>query len=195
MNTIKVAIVDNQELIRAALACLISREEMWEQGTRVEYARLIGQGGASIALVGTDGGLDPLAPLVDGGVLCIAYGSGGTFRACRAVLAGAQAYVSTSSAADDLSRVISAVARGERLVSAEVEQMLDDGGPAGSLTPREVQTLELLARGRTNREIADELQISVKTVDTHRSHLKTKLGLRNNADITRFAVRYGFAQV
>lgn len=59
------------------------------------------------------------------------------------------------------------------------------------LSPREAQVLRALATGATNREIADEHSISVKTVDTHRGHLLKKLRLRNNSDLTRFAIRVG----
>ena len=59
------------------------------------------------------------------------------------------------------------------------------------LSPRESEVLDRLASGATNREIADELSISVKTVDTHRGHLLKKLRLRNNSDLTRFAIRVG----
>lgn len=60
-----------------------------------------------------------------------------------------------------------------------------------NLTPREVQVMELLATGKRNREIADELEVSIKTIDTHRGHILKKLGLRNNAELARFAVRNG----
>lgn len=69
------------------------------------------------------------------------------------------------------------------------------GDPAVVLSPREKQVLDRLAMGLTNREIAKELGISVKTIDTHRGHVLKKLGLRNNADITRVAVKYGYVQV
>ncbi len=59
------------------------------------------------------------------------------------------------------------------------------------LSPREVEVLRELAAGRTNREIADARSISVKTVDTHRGHVLRKLRLRNNSDLTRFAIRFG----
>jgi DNA-binding CsgD family transcriptional regulator len=59
------------------------------------------------------------------------------------------------------------------------------------LSPREAEVMRKLAGGATNREIADELSLSVKTVDTHRGNLLRKLRLRNNSDITRFAIRLG----
>lgn len=63
------------------------------------------------------------------------------------------------------------------------------------LSPREVEVLRGLSRGYTNREIAGALGISVKTIDTHRGHLLKKLALRNNADLTRFAIRHGLCEV
>jgi len=69
--------------------------------------------------------------------------------------------------------------------------------PWGRLTTREAEVAKLLARGRTNREIGDELDISQKTVDTHRGHVLKKLAAasgracRNNSDLTRHAIREG----
>ena len=61
-----------------------------------------------------------------------------------------------------------------------------------SLTRREVQVMEMLARGVGNHDIAKQLEISVKTVDTHRGHIMRKLGLKGNPALTRFAIRYGY---
>jgi DNA-binding CsgD family transcriptional regulator len=60
------------------------------------------------------------------------------------------------------------------------------------LTARQLQMMDMLARGMTNREIAEHLDISIKTVDTHRGHVLKKLGLRNNAELARFAVKHGY---
>ncbi len=60
------------------------------------------------------------------------------------------------------------------------------------LTPREQQVFIRLAQGLPNQEIADELGISVKTVDTHRGHVLDKLDLRHNGDLTWFALRCGY---
>ncbi|HSR89383.1 MAG TPA: response regulator transcription factor [Candidatus Udaeobacter sp.] len=70
-----------------------------------------------------------------------------------------------------------------------------EGHPASALTAREQQVMEMLARSLTNREIAEQLEISVKTVDTHRGHVMKKLGLRNNSELTRFAVKHGYVQL
>ena len=67
--------------------------------------------------------------------------------------------------------------------------------PVDLLTDREFQVLSRLAGGATNREIAKELNVSVKTIDAHRLNLLAKLGLRNNAELAKFAVRHGLIQV
>jgi two-component system response regulator NreC len=72
--------------------------------------------------------------------------------------------------------------------------MPSDGHPRRGgqmLSPREWQILELLAQGYTNREIAESLPISVKTVETHRARIVEKLGLRSRAELVRFALELG----
>lgn len=114
--------------------------------------------------------------------------------AARAISAGAHAYVSMSEEPQRLLDAIHAVTRGERQYPPGVDKVLalGDGHPASSLTAREQQVMEMLAHGMTNREIAHDLEISIKTVDTHRNHVLKKLGLRNNSELTRFAVKHGY---
>lgn len=117
--------------------------------------------------------------------------------AARAIAAGAHGYVNKSVSPEDLLAAIRAVSRGEQVIPPGVEQILasGDGHPASALTAREQQVMEMLARGLTNREIAAHLQISIKTVDTHRGHVLKKLGLRNNSELTRFAVKHGYVSL
>jgi two-component system, NarL family, invasion response regulator UvrY len=117
--------------------------------------------------------------------------------AARAIGAGAHGYVNKSVTPEELLSAIRAVSRGEQVIPPGVEQILasGDGHPASALTAREQQVMEMLARGLTNREIAEHLQISIKTVDTHRGHVLKKLGLRNNSELTRFAVKHGYVSL
>jgi two-component system, NarL family, invasion response regulator UvrY len=112
----------------------------------------------------------------------------------RAMKAGAHGFVGKSSEPKELLDAIRAVSRGERVVPPEVEALLaaGDGHPASALSKRELEVMEMIARGMTNREIAEHLGISIKTIDTHRGHMLKKLQLRNNADVTRFALRHGY---
>lgn len=87
--------------------------------------------------------------------------------------------------AEELRRALMDEAAGKR-------DTVDQGGAASVLSVREQQVMRLLAQSKTNREIADDLEISVKTVDTHRAHVLKKLGLRNNAELARFAVAHGY---
>jgi DNA-binding NarL/FixJ family response regulator len=114
--------------------------------------------------------------------------------AARAIAAGAHGYLNKGAAPEELFNAIRAVSRGEQIIPPDAEQLIasGDGHPASALTAREQQVMEMLARGLTNREIAEHLEISIKTVDTHRGHVLKKLGLRNNSELTRFAVKHGY---
>lgn len=112
--------------------------------------------------------------------------------AARAMTSGAHAWIDQAEKPERLLAAIHAVMRGERVVPREVEDLLAGGLGHRALSAREQQVMEMLGRGMTNREIADHLELRVKTIDTHRGHILKKLGLRNNSDLTRFAVKHGY---
>ena len=115
----------------------------------------------------------------------------------RAVEAGAKGYVTKQSAPEQLVAAIRKVLEGSRYLTDEAAEALAlrvaKGGRGqsllDSLSMRELQVLRRLALGNTNREIAEAYGISVKTVDTYRSRLLKKLNLRNNAELSRFAIQ------
>jgi DNA-binding NarL/FixJ family response regulator len=118
---------------------------------------------------------------------------------------GAAAYVLKNEAGADLIAAIHAVLRGETFVSpslaspsqgrdARRSERCPDLDQA-ALTGREREVLGLLARGRRTREIAAELGISAKTVETYRGRLMLKLGIDNLAGLVKFAIRAGIAPV
>ena len=122
-------------------------------------------------------------------------------QAAAAMASGADGYVSKDASAADLVQAIREVAAGRRYLSPPfTEQQLEDYGQraatAGadlyaSLTPRERQVLQLAAQGLRNREIAERLGISPRTAESHRAKVMSKLGLRREADLVRFALRHG----
>jgi DNA-binding NarL/FixJ family response regulator len=121
--------------------------------------------------------------------------------AARLLRMGASGYVVKDAAPAELAEAIRTVFEGKRFVSATLREALAlrvvDGlgeEPVDLLTDREFQVLGRLAAGATNREIAAELSVSVKTIDAHRLNLLAKLGLRNNAELTKFAMRHGVLQ-
>ena len=114
---------------------------------------------------------------------------------------GASGYLPKDSAPEDLLKAVQAVLAGRRYVSAEVAELLvagmdkDPGSQQHErLSAREFQVLSKLAAGRAVSEIADELQLSVKTVSTYRSRVLEKMGLHTNADLTSYALRHGLIQ-
>ena len=117
----------------------------------------------------------------------------------RSISSGARGYMTKRSAPEQLVKAIQQVHAGGRYISSEAAELLalrvargERGqSPLDSLSNREVQVLRALALGQTNREIAENYNISVKTVDTYRFRLLKKLNLRNNADLSRFAIQTG----
>ncbi len=120
----------------------------------------------------------------------------------RSISAGAKGYITKRSAPEQLVEAIRQVHEGGRYLSQEAAELLAlrlargerGDSPLDSLSNREVQVLRALALGQTNREIAEAYHISVKTVDTYRFRLLKKLNLRNNADISRFAMAQGLVE-
>jgi DNA-binding NarL/FixJ family response regulator len=118
--------------------------------------------------------------------------------AVRMLKAGASGYVSKDSAREHLVAALRKVARGERFLTPAVAENLAFGmmsgeteSPHRSLSDREFQVLCLIASGRAPREIAAELNVSVKTIGTHRARLLGKMGLRNNAELVQYAIANG----
>jgi DNA-binding NarL/FixJ family response regulator len=118
----------------------------------------------------------------------------------ESVRAGADGYLLKDTAATELRTAIRAVCQGESYFSPPVASRLSaavrgerDQGPAGleQLTAREREVLLGIAQGRTNKEIATELHISHRTVETHRESLMRKLQIRTVAELTRFALGAG----
>lgn len=111
--------------------------------------------------------------------------------AARVIAAGVRGFIPRSSSPEELLAGIRAVGRGERVIPAGA---LETGElPHPSLTPRELQVMQLLGRGMSTREVAAYLGIKVKTVDTHRAHIFEKLAVRNASELTRYAVKHGYA--
>jgi DNA-binding NarL/FixJ family response regulator len=122
----------------------------------------------------------------------------------EALKAGASGYVLKSVADEDLVQACRAVIRGEPFIcpaamSTLVRDFLErmrrgERLPKALLTPREEEVVKLVAEGRSSREIAAELVISLKTVERHRANVLEKLGMRDRTELTRFAIRAGLIE-
>ena len=115
--------------------------------------------------------------------------------------AGAKGYVVKDAAPEELEQAVRMVARGgtfiSPLISGRIVEELRRGvpqAPASELSARQRQVLQLIAEGRSTREIADRLYLSVKTIETHRAQIMRKLDIYDVAGLTRYAIRIGLIQ-
>jgi two-component system, NarL family, response regulator NreC len=119
--------------------------------------------------------------------------------------AGAAGYLLKNAAAGELIRAIETTATGRTYLSPEiagvvVETLRERSAPeeptsAGVLSAREREVLQLLAEGRTSKEIAAQLHVAVTTVETHRRQIMAKLGLHSIAELTKYAIREGLTSL
>jgi len=111
----------------------------------------------------------------------------------QAFASGVNGYLLKDNAFSDLLYALKTVVNGDTFISPGIAGMLSSvgTGPASLLSRREREVLRLIASGKTNREIAEELCISLKTVETHRTRIMQKLDLHNTADLVRYAIKSG----
>jgi two-component system, NarL family, response regulator NreC len=111
----------------------------------------------------------------------------------RALDDGALGYLFKDAAHLELVEAVRAAANGERYLPAAVAAGLShapDDGADRTLSPRETDVLRLMALGHTNREIGEQLDLSVRTIETHRAHIQQKLGLSTRPELTRYALEH-----
>jgi DNA-binding NarL/FixJ family response regulator len=118
--------------------------------------------------------------------------------ALRALRAGAKGYVMKAEAMTQVTAAVHKVLGGEIFVSPRFSERLvfkaiqslegGMGSPVDKLSDRELEVLQLLGRGFGTREIANELHLSVKTIETHRAHIKEKLGFKDAGEMVRFSI-------
>jgi len=118
----------------------------------------------------------------------------------RVLRAGALGYVMKQDAAEKVVTALRRVLAGEIYVSDKVgSQMLHqalsgrgkpNASPVDRLSDRELEVIQSIGRGKATREIAKELNVSVKTIESHRAHIKDKLGLKNASELVKFSVQW-----
>ena len=127
-----------------------------------------------------------------------------THYAERALRAGARGYVMKRAARDQIMQAMRTVLAGEIFVSESIKKGIlhqyfhgnggKDGSPISQLTDRELEVLNLLGKGLSSKDIAERLHLSQKTIDSHRTNLKDKLGLKGAPELIRFAFDWVTAQ-
>lgn len=210
---IRVAIADDHALVRQGLRRILEAEldiqVIGEAQDGEEALRLVQQTHPDVLILdismpGKDG-LEATREIRAQGVhtrVLILTMHNEEHYALRTLRSGAQGFLYKGADSEELLRAVRAVAQGVTYMPPEIERAFAEkfvhpevAHPAERLTHREFQVLRLLAQGLTNREIAAELGIQLKTVDSHRRRILKKLGLRNNADLTRFAIRHGLIEL
>lgn len=210
-NKKRVLLVDDHPIMRHGLAQLIRAEEDLE---------VCGEGGSAAegqALVGTlkpdlvvadltlpdKHGLEfikDVQSMYPGTLMLVLSMHDESLYAERVLRAGARGYVMKETAADMLVHAARRVLDGgiylsEKMSSLMLETMAGHRKPASSsaldrLTDRELEVLQLIGQGRATRHIAEQLHVSVRTVDAHRANIKEKLQLPDGATLVRYAVRW-----
>lgn len=216
MSQIRILLADDHTIIRSGLRLLLEQEPDFkvvaEAGDGREAIESIGRHHPDVAL------LDIGMPLLNGieatrqivsqephpQVVILSMHSDEGY-VLRALKAGARAYILKNSAEADLIRAVRAVADGKSFFSPAISKMLLEDyvrqvrdkqveDTYDLLTPREREILQLLAEGKTNKEVASILDLSLYTVETHRGNILQKLNLHSVPELILYAVRKGIIQ-
>lgn len=214
MDPIRVLIADDHALVRAGIRALVERIDgvvvVGEAGKGSEALELVRQLGPDLILLDItmpDGNgfevLDQVTKLYpEIRVIVLTVHEAGEY-ALRAVREGAAGYLPKSAASIELEQAIQTVIRGERYISPETAQNTifevtnhrTKRDLLATLSPRQREVLRLIAEGKTTKQIAQVLEISVKTVETHRAQLMERLGIHDVAGLVRYAIIVGLIDV
>lgn len=217
MNKLRILVADDHEIVRRGLVSLIKSQPTWEVCAEADNGRqaveLAKQLRPDIVILDigmpTLNGLEATRQILRENpqtrILILTITD--TDQAIRAVLdAGARGFLLKSDAARDLVSAIDSLQHNKTFFTARVAEMVLSGyrGTYGApkkdlllpnLTAREREVVQLLAEGRSTKEVASHLDLSVKTAETHRSNIMRKLGLHSVSELVLYAVRNSIIQV
>jgi len=215
LNPTRVLLADDHALVRAGIRALLSTiegvEVIAEAGNGREALQLIRELQPDIVLLDITlpdlSGLEVLKEskkdFPDLRVIILTVHEAGEY-AMEALRSGAAGYLPKSAAANELQVAIKIVSRGETYVSGEVSRktLLEFSKGAtepthflARLTPRQREILTLIAEGHSTKDIARRLNISVKTVESHRAQLMERLDIHDVAGLVRYAIKKGLVKV
>ncbi|HWY56485.1 MAG TPA: response regulator transcription factor [Terriglobales bacterium] len=216
MKAFRILVADDHELVRRGIRVLLENHPGWEVTAEAKDGREAVERASELKpdlvlldigmpnLNGIDAARQILAesPATHILILTMHYSP----QVVQEVLAvGARGFLLKSDAGRDLISAVEAVLHNRTFFTSQVTEIVVDGylnpdrkvEPAlrNRLTPRERQVVQLLAEGKTSKEVAVALNLSVKTAETHRTNIMRKLDLHSVADLTLYALRNGIAQV
>jgi two-component system response regulator NreC len=210
VDSISIVLVDDHEVVRKGLRMVLDAEEGFEviaeagdleathryvraHRPRVLVLDLNLPEGSSLAAIPE---LREESP--DTAVIVLTMQQEPAF-AREAIRAGALGYVLKQSAGSELVDAVRAAAAGETYLNPKLGAQLaaapaEPAGPPDGLTEREVDILRLIGLGHTNGEIADQLYLSVRTVESHRAHIQQKTGRSTRSELVRYALDHGLVE-
>ncbi len=211
MQKIRVLLADDHALVRAGIRALLEKlpefQIVGEAGDGPEALRLIGQHQPDVALIESAisklNGFEVTARVSKEcpGVHVIILSTSADEESLRQVLdCGAEGYLIMTASAAELELAIKTVANGQTYISSSATKLLEDFVQGShetlkGLTPRQREVLKLIAEGKSTKEIALALKISVKTVETHRMLLTDRLDIHHTAGLVRYAIKSGLIRL
>lgn len=218
MSDIKIVLVDDHQLIRMGISALLNSEDgikvVGEATSAKEVVKTISDKKPDLVLM--DISLD------DGDGISLTKEIFKKFKGIKVIMlsmhvkedfiqrslkAGADGYVLKDSPKDELVKAIKSVAGGGKYFAAEVSQLMvasyvtkagdftEKKKKSSGLTNREIEIIRLLSDGLSNQKIADELDISHRTVDTHRTNIMQKVKVKNVAELVKYAIKNKFIEI
>lgn len=204
-SPLRVVLADDHVLMRSGLRALIEQLPDYQVVAEVGDGRalldVVDEQPVDIAIVDIQmpqlGGIDALQALkrrdAAPKVLILSMHSAEDY-VLRAMRLGAEGYLLKDAAAVELTEALSSLRRGDRYLSPRVSETLEHPSrdeDAPPLSPRQREVLRLIALGRATKEIAYQLGLSPKTVETHRAQIMERLGIRDVAGLVRYSLRRG----
>ena len=206
-NKISVLLVDDHGLVRRGFRRLLEDETditvVGEAGDGTEAVRLTKQLKPTVvvmdcAMPGTSGLIATrkiLETMPEQAILMLSMHSEETLVR-QALEAGARGYVLKNAVDLELAAAIRKVAEGQQVLDPQVARRASlKGERNGGLTPRELEILQLIVDGKSNKEIADQLSLSVNTVAVHRANIMDTLGIHKAAELVVYAIRNGLVNI
>ena len=206
-DPIKIVVADDHVVVRRGLRLLLDAaddfEVVAEAGNVADARRYVRAHRAAVLVLDLnmpgDDSLEAIPEIIaetPGTAVVVLTMQSDTGFARSALRAGAKGYVLKEAADDELVQAVRAAAGGETYLNPRLGARLaaeppEPSGPPDDLTEREVEILRLIALGHTNGEIASELYLSVRTVESHRAHIQQKLRRTTRAELVRYALDNG----
>ena len=207
-DRLRVVIADDHPIVRSGVRAIAETQDdmeiVGEASTIAEAETLVREHQPRVVVLDLQmpgGGLEAIrrmTEIVDDGKILVLTMHEDPANVLGAFKAGARGYLVKRASADAILNAIRVVASGKRFVDPTLglEDVPEPGQhhsstPPHALSRRERQVLELVARGYTNKEIAEQLHISVKSVETYRSRVLDKLELQSRAELVRYALEHG----